>query len=66
MIASDGDIPVFGQVAAAPAQLRYVSRGFPGLRAEKKVLTLEDAVRRMSAYPAQRLRSGTAGCCVRG
>ena len=56
MIASDGDIPVFGQAAPHPRSYGTFARVLGVYVREKKVLTLEDAVRRMSAYPAQRLK----------
>src|SRR5450759_3719070 len=56
MIASDGDIPVFGQAAPHPRSYGTFARVLGVYVREKNVLTLEDAVRRMSAYPAQRLK----------
>ncbi len=56
MIASDGDIPVFGQAAPHPRSYGTFARVLGVYVREKHVLTLEDAVRRMSSYPAQRLK----------
>lgn len=56
MIASDGDIPVFGQAAPHPRSYGTFARVLGVYVREQHVLTLEDAVRRMSAYPAQRLK----------
>lgn len=56
MIASDGDIPVFGQAAPHPRSYGTFARVLGVYVREQRVLTLEDAVRRMSAYPAQRLK----------
>jgi len=56
MIASDGDIPVFGQAAPHPRSYGTFARVLGVYVREKRVLTLEDAVRRMSGYPAQRLK----------
>jgi N-acyl-D-amino-acid deacylase len=56
MIASDGDIPVFGQAAPHPRSYGTFARVLGVYVREKKVLTLEDAVRRMSGFPAQRLK----------
>ena len=56
MIASDGEIPVFGQAAPHPRSYGTFARVLGVYVREKNVLTLEDAVRRMSAYPAQRLK----------
>lgn len=56
MIASDGDIPVFGEAAPHPRSYGTFARVLGVYVREKKVITLEDAVRRMSAFPAQRLK----------
>jgi dihydroorotase/N-acyl-D-amino-acid deacylase len=56
MIASDGDIPVFGRAAPHPRSYGTFARVLGVYVREKNVLTLEDAVRRMSAFPAQRLK----------
>jgi len=56
MIASDGEIPVFGQAAPHPRSYGTFARVLGVYVREKKVLTLEDAVRRMSGYPAERLK----------
>jgi N-acyl-D-aspartate/D-glutamate deacylase len=56
MIASDGDIPVFGQAAPHPRSYGTFARVLGVYVREKGVIPLEDAVRKMSAYPAQRLK----------
>jgi N-acyl-D-amino-acid deacylase len=56
MIASDGEIPVFGQAAPHPRSYGTFARVLGVYVREKHVLTLEDAVRRMSGYPAARLK----------
>jgi dihydroorotase/N-acyl-D-amino-acid deacylase len=56
MIASDGDIPVFGQAAPHPRSYGTFARVLGVYVREKQVLSLEDAVRRMSGYPAARLK----------
>ncbi len=56
MIASDGDIPVFGQAAPHPRSYGTFARVLGVYVRQKHVLTLEDAVRRMSGYPAERLK----------
>jgi dihydroorotase/N-acyl-D-amino-acid deacylase len=56
MIASDGEIPVFGQAAPHPRSYGTFTRVLGVYVREKKVLTLEEAVRRMSGFPAQRLK----------
>lgn len=56
MIASDGEIPVFGQASPHPRSYGTFARVLGVYVREKHVLTLEDAVRRMSGYPAHRLK----------
>ena len=56
MIASDGDIPVFGQASPHPRSYGTFARVLGVYVREKHVLTLEEAVRRMSSYPAERLK----------
>jgi N-acyl-D-amino-acid deacylase len=56
MIASDGDIPVFGQAAPHPRSYGTFARVLGLYVREKKTLTLEEAVRKMSSYPAERLK----------
>jgi N-acyl-D-aspartate/D-glutamate deacylase len=56
MIASDGDIPVFGQASPHPRSYGTFARVLGVYVREKHVLTLEEGVRRMSGYPAQRLK----------
>src|SRR5262249_54908092 len=55
MIASDGEIPTFGKNAPHPRSYGTFARVLGEYVREKQVLTLEDAVRKMSAFPAQRL-----------
>ncbi len=56
MIASDGEIPVFGVAAPHPRSYATFSRVLAVYVRERHVLTLEDAVRKMSAMPAERLK----------
>jgi N-acyl-D-amino-acid deacylase len=56
MIASDGDIPVFGQTSPHPRSYGTFARVLGVYVRDKHVLTLEEAVRRMSSYPAERLK----------
>jgi len=56
MIASDGDIPVFGKAAPHPRSYGTFARILGVYVREKKLLTLEDAVRKMSGFPAERLK----------
>jgi len=56
MIASDGEIPVFGQAAPHPRSYGTFARVLGVYVREQRVLTLEEAVRRMSGLPAERLK----------
>jgi len=56
MVASDGDIPVFGQAAPHPRSYGTFARVLGVYVREKRILTLEEAVRRMSGFPAERLK----------
>jgi N-acyl-D-amino-acid deacylase len=56
MIGSDGEIPQFGKGAPHPRSYGTFARVLARYVRDRKVLTLEDAVRKMSGYPAQRLR----------
>jgi dihydroorotase/N-acyl-D-amino-acid deacylase len=55
MIGSDGEIPQFGHGAPHPRSYGTFSRVLARYVRERKVLTLEDAVRKMSGYTAERL-----------
>jgi len=56
MIASDGGIPVFGVDVPHPRNYGTFARVLGRYVRERKVLTLEDAVRRMTSLPAIRFR----------
>jgi N-acyl-D-aspartate/D-glutamate deacylase len=56
MIASDGWIPKFGEGVPHPRNYGTFSRVLARYVRERKVLTLEDAVRRMTSLPAMRFR----------
>ncbi len=56
MIASDGGIPVFGQEAPHPRNYGTFARVLGRYVRERRVLTLEEAVRRMTSLPATRLK----------
>jgi dihydroorotase/N-acyl-D-amino-acid deacylase len=56
MVASDGEIPVFGQASPHPRSYGTFARVLGVYVREKHVLSLEEAVRKMSGYPAQRLK----------
>jgi N-acyl-D-amino-acid deacylase len=55
MIASDGEIPIFGQAVPHPRSYGTFVRVLGRYVREKKLLTLEAAVQKMSSFPAQRL-----------
>ena len=56
MIGSDGEIPEFGKGVPHPRSYGTNARVLARYVREKKVITLEDAIRKMSGYPAERLR----------
>ena len=55
MIGSDGEVQVFGRANPHPRSYGTFVRVLGRYVRELKVLSLEDAVRKMSAFPAQRL-----------
>ena len=55
MIASDGEVPIFGRANPHPRSYGTFARVLGVYVREKKVLSLEDAIRKMSAAPATRL-----------
>jgi dihydroorotase/N-acyl-D-amino-acid deacylase len=55
MIASDGGIPVFGTGSPHPRNYGTFARVLAVYVRELNTLTLEEAVRKMSSFPAQRL-----------
>ncbi len=61
MIASDGEIPVFGTASPHPRSYGTFARVLGVYVREQHVLTLEEAVRRMSGYPAERLKMWDRG-----
>ena len=54
MIASDGEVPVFGQASPHPRSYGTFVRVLGRYVRERRVLTLPDAVRKMTSFPAQR------------
>src|SRR5215471_7067215 len=61
MIASDGGIPVFGIANPHPRSYGTFARVLAVYVRETDTITLEDAVRKMSSFPAQRLGLGDRG-----
>lgn len=55
MIASDGEVPIFGRANPHPRSYGTFARVLGRYVREQQVLTLEDAVRRMTSFPAARL-----------
>ena len=66
MIASDGGIPVFGQGSPHPRNYGTFSRVLGRYVRDLKVITLEDAVRKMTSFPAQRLGLADRGVLREG
>jgi dihydroorotase/N-acyl-D-amino-acid deacylase len=55
MVASDGGVPLFGQGSPHPRSYGTFARVLGRYVRELKILTLEDAIRKMTSFPAQRL-----------
>jgi N-acyl-D-amino-acid deacylase len=55
MIGSDGEVPVYGRAAPHPRSYGTFARVLGMYVRDRGTLALEDAVRRMTAFPAQRL-----------
>jgi dihydroorotase/N-acyl-D-amino-acid deacylase len=56
MIASDGEIPVFGQANPHPRSYGTFARVLGVYVRDKHIIALEDAVRKMTSFPAARLK----------
>jgi len=61
MIASDGEVPIFGRRNPHPRSYGTFARVLGVYVRGKRVITLEDAVRKMTSFPATRLRLGDRG-----
>jgi len=55
MIGSDGEIPIFGRASPHPRSYGTFARVLGEYVRERKTIALEDAVRKMTSFPAQRL-----------
>ena len=66
MIGSDGEIPIFGTANPHPRSYGTFVRVLGRYVRDLKVVTLEDAVRKMSAFPAQRLGLADRGVLREG
>lgn len=56
MIGSDGEVPVFGRANPHPRSYGTFARVLGRYVRDQQALTLEDAIRKMSGFPAARLR----------
>jgi dihydroorotase/N-acyl-D-amino-acid deacylase len=61
MIGSDGEIPIFGRANPHPRSYGTFVRVLGVYVRERKVLSLEEAIRKMTSFPAQRLGLGDRG-----
>jgi dihydroorotase/N-acyl-D-amino-acid deacylase len=66
MVGSDGEIPTFGVGSPHPRSYGTFARVLGVYVREQKVLTLEEAVRKMSAFPAARLGLADRGVLKAG
>ena len=66
MIGSDGEIPVFGQASPHPRSYGTFVRVLGRYARDLKTITLEDAVHKMSAFPAQRIGLADRGVLREG
>jgi dihydroorotase/N-acyl-D-amino-acid deacylase len=66
MIGSDGEVPIFGQANPHPRSYGTFARVLGRYVRELKTITLEDAVRKMSAFPAQRIGLADRGVLREG
>jgi N-acyl-D-amino-acid deacylase len=66
MIGSDGEVPIFGTANPHPRSYGTFVRVLGRYVRDLKVITLEDAVRKMSAFPAQRLGLADRGVLREG
>jgi len=55
MVASDGEVPTFGRNNPHPRSYGTFARVLAVYAREKQLLTLEEAIRKMSSFPAARL-----------
>jgi dihydroorotase/N-acyl-D-amino-acid deacylase len=66
MIASDGELPVFGDAAPHPRSYGTFARVLAVYVRQKGLLSLEEAVRKMSGLPAKRLGLADRGLVKEG
>jgi N-acyl-D-amino-acid deacylase len=56
MIASDGEVPIFGRASPHPRSYGTFARVLGLYVRDRQTLTLEEAVRKMTSFPAARMR----------
>jgi N-acyl-D-amino-acid deacylase len=61
MIGSDGEVTVFGAASPHPRSYGTFARVLSVYVRERKVISLEDAVRKMTSFPAQRINLSDRG-----
>jgi N-acyl-D-amino-acid deacylase len=61
MIGSDGEIPIFGKASPHPRSYGTFARVLAVYVRERNTITLADAVRKISSFPAQSSAWWTAG-----
>ncbi|PYR00929.1 MAG: N-acyl-D-amino-acid deacylase, partial [Acidobacteria bacterium] len=66
MIGSDGEIPIFGQASPHPRSYGTFVRVLGRYVRDLHVIALEDAVHKMSAFPAQRIGLNDRGVLREG
>ncbi len=66
MIASDGEVPVFGRNVPHPRSYGTFARVLGLYARDKKLLPLETAVQKMSSFPAQRIGLSDRGVLRQG
>jgi N-acyl-D-amino-acid deacylase len=66
MIGSDGEVPIFGEANPHPRSYGTFVRVLGRYVRELKTITLEDAVRKMSSFPAQRIGLADRGVLREG
>jgi dihydroorotase/N-acyl-D-amino-acid deacylase len=66
MVGSDGEVPIFGEASPHPRSYGTFVRVLGRYVRELKTITLEDAVHKMSAFPAQRIGLADRGVLREG
>jgi N-acyl-D-amino-acid deacylase len=66
MIGSDGEVPIFGNASPHPRSYGTFARVLGRYVRDLKTITLEDAVRKMSSFPAQRIGLADRGVLREG